>query len=110
MARVAAERDLELFVGGFETVVIAVVWDRLFKTKERLVTVARIDDVGGLGGERLDELEDSCACVFRAKRPTYSEGRGPPIPIEGAHPFRGMRPTFFGELGHGPTGGEGDAG
>ena len=49
-------------------------------------------------------------CVFRAMRPTHSEGRGPPIPTEEAHLFQGMRPTHFGEWGPRPTEGEADAG
>ena len=31
--------------------------------------------------------------VFRGMKSTRSEGRGPPIPIEEAHPFRGKRST-----------------
>jgi len=47
---------------------------------------------------------------FRRKRPTHSDGRGPPIPTEEAHLFRRKRPTPFGELGRCLTEGEADAG
>jgi hypothetical protein len=33
-------------------------------------------------------------CVFRRMWPTHSEGSGPPVPIDVAHPFRAKWPTY----------------